>query len=147
MEDFLSLLKLQLMDRLEPSDLDEQIALYENYINEQIKGGKTMEQVLAKLGDPSKVADMIVEHEEGVLEQKESREAKVRWWNKDMTVEEINAQIENPPDDRGIHAEFKENEGWDVRLGNLKLNSWYSTLIILGIVVVIFILINWGVHR
>ena len=38
---------------------------------------------------------------------------------------------------RGIKAEFKENEGWDIRLGKLKLNSWYGTLLILLIVLVV----------
>lgn len=57
-----------------------------------------------------------------------------------MTAEEINAQIQNP--EHGFHAEFKENEGWDVRLGKLKLNTWYGTLIILGIVLAVFILFS-----
>ncbi len=61
-----------------------------------------------------------------------------------MTAEEINEQVYNP--ERGFHAEFKENEGWDIRLGRLKLNSWYGTLIILGIVLVVFILISELTH-
>ncbi len=59
-------------------------------------------------------------------------------------IEEINEQIKNPG--RGFHAEFKENEGWDVRLGKLKLNSWYGTLIILGIVLAVSILYSELTH-
>ncbi len=143
MEDFLNLLKLQLIDRLEPAELDEQMALYEDYINGQLEEGLTMDEVLAKLGDPAKVADMIVEHETGIQERKELAERHEKdtpLWKKDMTEAEINAQIQNPV--HGIHAEYTKDDGWDVRAGKVKLNSWYGTLIIVGIVLVIFILIN-----
>ena len=180
MDDFLYVLKLQLMDRLMPQELEEQIALYENYINEEIAGGKSLEQVMRKLGDPVKVADMIIAHknqedvhqieknsgqdisetkdeseERNVSETKnedvsqegmKNSQVKDQDVKKDkssrefMTAEEINRQIQNP--EHGFHAEFKENEGWDIRLGKLKLNSWYGTLIILGIVLVIFVLFS-----
>ncbi len=140
MDDFLYVLKLQLMDRLTPAEVDEQIALYEDYINEEIAGGKTLEQVMRKLGDPEKVAGMIVDHYKELEEQK--KEQQLRKWEifQEKTADEINAQIQNP--EHGFHAEFKENEGWDVRLGKLKLNTWYGTLIILAIILVIFIVFS-----
>ena len=61
-----------------------------------------------------------------------------------MTAEEINANVQNP--EHGFHAEFIENEGWDVRLGKLKLNTWYGTLIILGAVLGISVLISIIMH-
>ncbi|MCD7981641.1 MAG: hypothetical protein LUF32_04895 [Clostridiales bacterium] len=149
MNEFLSVLKIKLMDRLPPAELEEQLALYEDYIKEQLAGGKTSEQVLRKLGDPAKVADLILEHCDGAGlqgeqpcggEQQTGCAGCDFCGEKEMTAEEINKQIQNP--EHGIHAEFKENEGWDVRLGGLKLNTWYGTLIILGIVLVIFVLIS-----
>lgn len=138
MDDFLYILKLQLMDRLTPAQIDDQILLYQNYIEEQVASGKTLEQVMRKLGDPVKIADLIVEdYEKRAKVQKRQDE---REKMKQMTAEEINAQIKNP--EHGFHAEFKENEGWDVRLGKLKLNTWYGTLLILAIVLVVFILIS-----
>ncbi|MEI3338865.1 MAG: hypothetical protein V8R80_02000 [Eubacterium sp.] len=138
MDDFLYILKLQLMDRLTPAQIDDQILLYQNYIEEQVASGKTLEQVMRKLGDPVKIADLIVEdYEKRAKAQKRQDE---REKMKQMTAEEINAQIKNP--EHGFHAEFKENEGWDVRLGKLKLNTWYGTLLILAIVLVVFILIS-----
>ncbi len=148
MEDFLSVLRLQLMDRLEPDDLEEEITLYRDYINEQLESGETMEEVLAKLGDPAKVADMIVEHEEGIQVRQElarRSEKDTPLFKKDMTVEEINAQIQNP--EHGVHAEYTEEDGWDVRAGRVKLNSWYGTLIIVGVVLVIFIVISELMRR
>lgn len=142
MDDFLYILKLQLMDRLTPEQIDDQMVLYQNYIEEQIAGGKTLEQVMRKLGDPAKVADMIVDYYEKQAKLKEQREAKEQIGN--MTAQEINDQIQNP--EHGFHAEFKENEGWDVRLGKLKLNTWYGTLIILGVVLLVFVLISELTH-
>lgn len=140
MDDFLYVLKLQLMDRLTPDEVNEQIALYENYIDEEIAGGKTLEQVMRKLGDPCKVADMIVDHYAEMQQQSREEEEKLLQRYKHMSAAEINGEITNP--EHGFHAEFKENEGWDVRLGRFKLNTWYGTLIILGIVLGIFILIS-----
>lgn len=138
MDDFLYILKMQLAERLTPEQIDEQMALYENYIEEQIAGGKTLEQVMRKLGDPVKVAEMIVDHYEKLAKMQEREDKKEKYGN--MTAQEINDQIQNP--ERGFHAEFKENEGWDVRLGKLKLNTWYGTLIILGVVLLVFILLS-----
>ncbi len=146
MEDFLNVLKLQLMDRLPPGELEEQIALYRDYIEKAVAGGTPEEEVLSRLGDPAKVADLIVQHRtDAGPEDMTSDDATLFGWKRDMTEEEVNAQVENP--ERGIHAEFKENEGWDVRLGNLKLNGWTGTLIILGIVLVIFIVISLLMNR
>ncbi len=137
------------MDRLTPAELEEQLILYENYIKEHIAVGMTSEQVLRRLGDPAKVADMILEHYGGenlrgepLLEEACQEECAGCDFcgSKEMTADEINRQIQNP--EHGIHAEFRENEGWDVRLGNFKINTWYGTLIILGIVLVIFVLIS-----
>jgi len=118
MDDFLYILKLQLEGRLSDEQITDQMHIYEDYIQEQLAGGKTMEQVMRKLGDPEKVAD--------------------------MTADEINANVQNP--EHGFHAEFIENEGWDVRIGKLKLNTWYGTLIILGAVLGISILISEIMH-
>ena len=122
----------------EDEQITDQMHIYEDYIQEQLAGGKTMEQVMRKLGDPEKVADMIVEHYEK-LERQQQREN-----IGNMTADEINANVQNP--EHGFHAEFIENEGWDVRIGKLKLNTWYGTLIILGAVLGISILISEIMH-
>lgn len=142
MDDFLYILKLQLTDRLTPEQIDDQMVLYQNYIEEQIAGGKTLEQVMRKLGDPAKVADMIVDYYQKQAGMQEQRETREKLGN--MTAQEINDQIQNP--EHGFHAEFRENEGWDIRFGKLKLNTWYGTLIILGVVLLVFILISELTH-
>lgn len=139
MDDFLYILKIQLSEKLTEEQVEEQMILYQNYIEEQMAGGKTLEQVMRKLGDPVKVAEMVINS----YEEREDRQ-KQQEKMKNMSAAEINAQVKNP--EHGFHAEFKENEGWDVRFGKLKLNTWYGTLIILGIVLAVFILFSELTH-
>lgn len=141
MDDFLYVLQCELEQKLNGEQILYQLNLYRKYMSEQMAEGKTEGQVLQKLGDPAVVAQKIME----AYENKEKQEAAQRGNAFDdphpLTAEEMNAQIKNP--EWGFHLQFEENKGWDIRLGKLKLNSWYGTLIILGVVLVIFILLSY----
>ena len=141
MDDFLYVLQCELEEKLTGEQILYQLNLYRKYMSEQMAEGKTEAQVLQKLGDPTVVAQKVME----AYENKEKQEAAQRGNAlKDpfpLTEEEMNAQIKNP--EWGFHLQFEENKGWDIRLGKLKLNSWYGTLIILGVVLVIFILLSY----
>lgn len=141
MDDFLYVLQCELEEKLTGEQILYQLNLYRKYMSEQMAEGKTEAQVLQKLGDPIVVAQKVME----AYENKEKQEAAQRGNAlKDpfpLTAEEMNAQIKNP--EWGFHLQFEENKGWDIRLGKLKLNSWYGTLIILGVVLVIFILLSY----
>ena len=141
MDDFLYVLQCELEEKLTGEQILYQLNLYRKYMSEQMAEGKTEAQVLQKLGDPTVVAQKVME----AYENKEKQEATQRGNAlKDpfpLTAEEMNAQIKNP--EWGFHLQFEENKGWDIRLGKLKLNSWYGTLIILGVVLVIFILLSY----
>ncbi len=138
MDDFLYALKLELENKVTEDQMIDQLNLYREYIMKEMNGGKSLEAVLRKLGDPSLIAKLIVES----YEKREKQAQRKDNWDMmaTMTAEEINARIQNP--ERGIRAEFIPDKGWDVRLGKLKLNSWYGTLIILGVVLVIFIALS-----
>ena len=122
MDDFLYVLQCELEEKLTGEQILYQLNLYRKYMSEQMAEGKTEAQVLQKLGDPTVVAQKVME----AYENKEKQEAAQRGNAlKDpfpLTAEEMNAQIKNP---------------------ELKLNSWYGTLIILGVVLVIFILLSY----
>ena len=135
MDDFLYALKAELMGKLEPDQIDYQIGLYRKYIVDEMDQGKAIDQVMRKLGDPTKIAELILKSyaENSTMDKEKSI------WD-ERTPEEINAMINNP--EKGIKASFSPETGWDVRLGKLKLNSWYGTFIILGIVLVIFVLLS-----
>ena len=135
MDDFLLALKENLNGQLSEEQIEYQLGLYRNYMQEEMEKGKTETQVLRKLGDPKLVSRMIIES----YRKREKREEREKE-QEPKTADEINAQIQNA--EFGVHAEFKEGEGWDVRLGKFKLNSWYGTLTILGIVLVIYIVLS-----
>ncbi len=138
MEDFLWDLHIALRDQLPANKVDEQIENYKNYFKTEQESGKTMEQILAKLGDPKKVAQMILDHYHA--EQEKSAKLWVQDMYTEQSEEEINNSIQNP--EHGVKATFSQEKGWDIRLGRLKLNSWYGTLIVLGIVLGIFLLLS-----
>lgn len=135
MDDFLYVLKAELMGKLNPDQIEYQIGLYRKYIMDEMDQGKAIDQVMRKLGDPTKIAEKIIEF---YIENKDPNEKKSIW--DERSPEEINAMFQNP--EKGIKASFSPENGWDIRLGKLKLNSWYGTFIILGIVLVIFIFLS-----
>ena len=135
MDDFLYALKMDLDGKLTDDQIAYQLDLYRDYIIKEMRKNKTEEQVLRKLGDPVLICKLIVESYE-----KREKENKKQERRMTQTEAEINERIQNP--EHGFHAEFKENEGWDIRLGKLKLNTWYGTLIILGVVLGVFVLLS-----
>lgn len=141
MDDFLYVLQCELEEKLTGEQILYQLNLYRKYMSEQMAEGKTEAQVLQKLGDPTVVAQKVMEAYENKEKQEAAQRGNALQNPFPLTAEEMNAQIKNP--EWGFHLQFEENKGWDIRLGKLKLNSWYGTLIILGVVLVIFILLSY----
>ena len=149
MDDFLYVLRLSLEGHVPEEYIRQQLQSYEAYFGEHAAAGEPLERTLRRLGDPTKVAELIVEDYRMKQERlaRSNFEVPLFFGNGDGekaeeldTAEKINAKIKNP--EHGIKAEFKEDQGWDVRLGKFKLNSWYGTLLILLVVVVIYTLIR-----
>lgn len=59
--EFLEKLRLALNGRVAPAVVTENINYYEDYINVEIRKGRSEEEVLAQLGDPRLIARTIVE--------------------------------------------------------------------------------------
>ena len=60
-QDFLEKLQFALSGRLNASAVAEHVRYYEDYINTEIRKGKTAEEVLGALGDPRLIARTIAE--------------------------------------------------------------------------------------
>ena len=60
-QEFLEKLQLALNGRVSPGVVAENVRYYEDYINTEIRKGKTEEEVLAQLGDPRLIARTIVQ--------------------------------------------------------------------------------------
>ena len=59
-QDFLDRLRMALTGRVSPSLVEENVAYYEDYINTQIRLGKSEDFVLKTLGDPRLIAKTII---------------------------------------------------------------------------------------
>lgn len=60
-QEFLEKLRLALNGRVSPAVVTENINYYEDYINTEVRKGRSEEEVLAQLGDPRLIARTIVQ--------------------------------------------------------------------------------------
>lgn len=60
-QEFLNRLRAALNGRISPERVNENVNYYEEYINTQIRMGKSEQDVLASLGDPRLIARTIIE--------------------------------------------------------------------------------------
>ncbi|SDB05560.1 HAAS signaling domain-containing protein [Eubacterium oxidoreducens] len=157
-----------LFGKMSQAQINQQVRYYDNYIMEECAKGKTQEQVIEELGAPSVVARTIVTSAEKpaedtgtrIVEEPSVRTVKVNRENRfaqaakshGYDLNDVNetqeVEVEErtyTPDDQymknyhGIKAEYSEEKGWEVKAGPFRLNKWYGTGLIAGV-----ILIVWG---
>ncbi len=98
-QEFLEKLRLALNGRVEPSVVAENLNYYEDYINTEIRKGKSEEEVMALLGDPRLIARTILETTPGAENGADRREAQAR------------RAGDGWPDGRSEEADSQETEG------------------------------------
>jgi len=108
-------------------DISDNINYYNTYFLEQERHGRTEAEVIEELGDPRLIAKTII----GV--QDDDDEPVTGSYDSETGTYEEHTSEEYSGSRRGLHAELNSN-GWDVRFGRFKLNSWYGYLFI-GVVV------------
>ncbi len=64
-EEFLQLLRQALMGDVPPGVLEENVRYYDSYITEEVRKGRTEEEVIAEIGDPRLIARTIEDTTEG----------------------------------------------------------------------------------
>ena len=74
-QEFLERLRQALNGRVAPNVVAENVDYYEDYINVEIRKGRSEEEVLAQLGDPRLIARTIVETNGGSQIQDDGRDA------------------------------------------------------------------------
>lgn len=60
-QEFLNTLRIALNGKLSPAEVEENVSYYEDYINTQMRIGKSEQEVIAALGDPRLIARSIAE--------------------------------------------------------------------------------------
>ena len=106
----------------------DNINYYSSYFQDEMRKGRSEEEIAKELGDPRLIAKTII----GVLEEDGYSEESGAY-EEDLLKRQREAAEDNRQDDRGFRAEFGEN-GWDIRIGRFKINSWYGYLLIAVIV-------------
>lgn len=147
-DEFIVELSQALFGKMTQAQINGQIQYYEKYIMEEVRKGKTEEQVIEELGSPRLLAKTITLAAGQPAERPFDRKtrASMLFGGEKESAEEDTEEKKNrthseadqyEPGYHGVKAEFSAEKGWDIRLGKFKINSWYGTGIILGIILII----------
>lgn len=126
-QEFLQELRIALQGKVSQAALNEHIKYYENYIIEESRKGKSEEEVIAQLGNPRLIAKTLVD----TTEQFSST------YNEEYYSESYRSEMFGK--EKGFHANYSERDGWDIRFGKFKLNSWYGKLLLVLLAVIIIV--------
>lgn len=78
-QEFLDKLRLALNGRVETRTVSDTIAYYEEYINTEVRKGRSEEEVMMSLGDPRLIARTIIETSGGETSAGETQEASTEY--------------------------------------------------------------------
>lgn len=130
-EEFLKELQQALQGQISDEEMIGHLEYYNTYISQEIRNGKTQQEILEKLGNPRLIAKSILDAKKA---SDESQNYEYEYENQktdDKTDENV----------KGFHVEYDEAAGWDIRYGKVKLNSWYFGLFVLIILCIIFFVV------
>lgn len=130
-EEFLKELQQALQGQISDEELINHLEYYNTYISQEMKNGRTQQEIIEQLGSPRLIAKSILDAKKA---SDESQEYEYEYEKKDDKASEYEKV-------KGFHAAYDENKGWDIRYGKIKLNSWYFGLFILAIVCIVFFIV------
>ncbi|MCI9176692.1 MAG: DUF1700 domain-containing protein [Lachnospiraceae bacterium] len=125
-KEFLHELQIALQGEMDQAAVNENLRFYDNYIMEESRKGKSEAEVTAQLGNPRLIAKTLIDTSD-----------KPGAFGKQYYSENYSSKGE----DRGFRADYSEQDGWDVRLGGFKLNSWYGKLLLILIAILLIVII------
>lgn len=128
-EEFLSTLRSALSVAVSSSSIQSHIEYYNDYIDSEIRMGRSEEDVIKSLGNPRLIAKTII-NAQGL--NKNSQEYDSYGRQKEEHQEGFGRK-------KGFHINYDKNGKTEFRFGKFKLNSWYGKL--LGILIVLFFII------
>ncbi|PXV85144.1 uncharacterized protein DUF1700 [Lachnotalea glycerini] len=129
--EFLNTLQEALEGEVTQNVMNENLSYYKNYIDGEIRKGKSESMVLQQLGEPRLIAKTIIDTNSI---EKNSRT---------YTYSNENAEEQKEESRRkGFNAAYDEQDGWDVRFGNFKINSWYGKMLIIIMLIVILCIVG-----
>lgn len=127
-KEFLHELQVALQGEIDQAAVNENIKYYDNYIMKESRKGKSEEEVTAQLGNPRLIAKTLIDTAEKM------GHPNGQYYSGDYS---------GGPAGRGFRAEYSGQDGWDVRFGRLKLNSWFGKLmLVLAAILLIVVVAN-----
>lgn len=130
--EFLNILREALEGEVTQAEIDENLLYYNNYIEEEVRKGKRESEVLQQLGEPRLIAKTIIEAY--------SSSAKTSRTYTYSNENENNS--EKKAKKRGLHAAYDEQDGWDIRFGRFKINTWYGKMLLIILLIIIICIIG-----
>ncbi len=111
--EFLHELEVALEGEMIPESVEGHVKYYNKYIMDEVRKGCAEEEVVDSLGSPRLIAKTLID-----------------------TAKQFGPMFRQYQDEEDIspkkkgwfRMDYSPEEGWDVRLGKLKLNSWYGKL-------------------
>lgn len=130
--EFLDRLRAALEGEVTEAIINENISYYNKYIDDQISRGKSENAVLQELGEPRLIAKTIIDTKS------------ITKTDKTYTYSNENQEkSEEKGRKKGFSAEYDQQNGWDIRFGHIKLNTWYGkAILIILVITLLFVLGN-----
>lgn len=127
-QEFLHELRIALQGEISQAAVNEHVNYYENYIIEESRKGRSEEEVIAQLGSPRLIAKTL----KNTTDQFGQAAGEAYY-----TQSDAGSTMGN---DKGLHADYSRDKGWDIRYGRLRLNTWYGKLLMLLLAVLLIII-------
>jgi len=127
-EEFLKELQQMLQGEIPNEEMMGHLEYYNSYIIEEVKKGRIESEVIQTLGNPRLIAKSILDATKA---------------SDDDTYEYENTEYDTDEKEntKGFQANYNEQNGWDIRYGKIKLNSWYFILFVILIILLIFFVV------
>ena len=127
-KEFLHELQIALQGEMDQAAVNENLRFYDNYIMEESRKGKSESEVTAQLGNPRLIAKTLIDTSD------KPGASQGQYYSEDY-------KAAGPGTEKGFRADYSEQNGWDVRLGRMKLNSWYGKLLLILIAVLVIVIV------
>ena len=124
-QEFIQELELALQGQLSQAAVNDNIRYYDNYIKEEVRKGNTEQAVIERLGNPRLIAKTLIDTTDQ-YHRAAGREYHGENYGKNQQG-------------KGFYAGYSQEDGWNVKMGGRKLNSWLGKffLIVAAILIVV----------
>jgi len=147
-QEFLDTLRRKLASELSQAEVNENIQYYDSYISSEVNKGRGEQEVIEEIGSPLLVAKTIIDTHGYADKTNGAGNSYTGAYNNSYSQSQ-SYEHEDETYGRGKNSGFhinRDQNGWDVRYGRIKLNTWYfkvlAGVIILLIAIAIFSIVG-----